>query len=72
MTEQAPTRCSCPRCRVRSVMGPVILITIGVIFLLGQYHHHFPIIRYWPIILIVIGVVKVLESVASTEGHLGP
>jgi hypothetical protein len=51
-------------------MGPLILITIGVLFLIGEYS------RYsfgdlWPILLIVIGVILVLQALASQEGHLG-
>ena len=63
-------RCSCRRCRCRGLMGPAVLITLGVLFLVGQYS------RYsfgdlWPILLIVIGGVKVLEALAPTEGHVG-
>jgi hypothetical protein len=52
-------------------MGPVILITLGVLFLLPQFFHQVHFSDLWPIILIVIGVVKLLESSASTEGHAG-
>jgi Domain of unknown function (DUF5668) len=62
-------RCNCPRCRVRGLMGPVILITIGVLFLVGQYSSRYSFGELWPVILIVIGAVKLLESTASTEGH---
>jgi hypothetical protein len=66
----AAQRCGCRRCRCRGLMGPAVLITLGVLFLVGQYG------RYsfgdlWPILLIVIGAVKVAESLASAEGHLG-
>ena len=64
--------CSCMRCRTRGLMGPVILITIGVLFFIGQYNWHYSFERLWPIILIVIGVVKVLSETASTEGHVDP
>jgi len=52
-------------------MGPVILITLGVLFLLPQFIDRLRFWDLWPIILIVIGVVKLLESSASTEGHTG-
>ncbi|HEV2222470.1 MAG TPA: DUF5668 domain-containing protein [Candidatus Acidoferrales bacterium] len=58
------------RCRTRGLMGPVILITIGVLFFIGQYNWHYSFERLWPIILIVIGVVKILSETASTEGHV--
>ena len=63
--------CGCEQCRTRKVMGPAILITIGVLFLLDSVSHigfH----RTWPAILLVIGVVKLMQSNASSAGHIGP
>jgi hypothetical protein len=62
--------CSCPQCRIRALMGPVMLITIGVLFLIGQYTMY-SFGQLWPVILIAIGAVKVAESLASSEGHVG-
>jgi hypothetical protein len=50
-------------------MGPAILITLGVLFLLDQmwmvrFHETFP------VLLIVIGVLMYLGRSASTEGHV--
>ena len=64
--------CHCTRCRMRGLMGPVILITLGVLFFVGQYNWHYSFERLWPVILIVIGVVKILSETASTEGHVDP
>jgi hypothetical protein len=50
-------------------MGPVILITLGVLILLGQTGMA-EFNRTWPVILIVIGAIKILQSSASTDGHL--
>ena len=66
--------CNCARCRIRGVMGPAVLITIGVLAFIDQYSDNWN-LSFWhlaPIILIVIGVVQVLCSVASSEGHVGP
>jgi hypothetical protein len=63
-------RCSCARCRIHALMGPIILITIGVIFLLGRFTHY-GFIRLWPVILLVAGVVLLAESSASGSGHTG-
>ncbi len=63
--------CDCARCCRRGLMGPIVLITVGVVFLAGQLLHSVGFGELWPIILIVIGVVKLLESTASTEGHRG-
>jgi hypothetical protein len=63
--------CVCEHCRTRKLMGPAILVTIGVLFLLdnvGRLEFH----RTWPAILLVIGVVKLLQSNSSMEGHIGP
>ena len=29
-------RCRCPRCTIRGLMGPAVIITIGVLFLLNE------------------------------------
>jgi hypothetical protein len=63
-------RCRCQRCSIRGLMGPAVLITIGVLFLLQQtsgWHWGFE--RTWPVILLVIGGLKLAESLASTDGH---
>ena len=62
--------CSCDRCRMRKIIGPAILITIGILFLL-QSLNVVEFDRTWPAILLVIGVVKLLQSNASSTGHVG-
>ncbi len=63
--------CYCPRCRCRGYMGPVVLMTLGVLFLLSEFTHwHFH--QTWPILLIAIGVTKVLGSNADMSGHIPP
>jgi cell wall-active antibiotic response 4TMS protein YvqF len=64
--------CPCARCRCHGYMGPAILITIGVIFLLDQSGHaHWMGFSYtWPALLIVIGLVSLLEHSASLNGHI--
>ncbi|HVZ16222.1 MAG TPA: DUF5668 domain-containing protein [Terriglobales bacterium] len=61
--------CTCERCRTRGFMGPAILVTLGLLLLLGQFTR-WDFGDTWPILLIVIGVVKMLSSNASTEGHI--
>ncbi len=61
--------CGCERCGRRSLMGPAILITLGVLFMVSEFTWRVNFGDLWPIILIVIGVIKLLEFSASTEGH---
>jgi hypothetical protein len=61
-----PYRCNCARCRSRGVMGPAVLITLGVLFMLSEFWHYG---FQWPVLLIVIGLVKIWQSTTSTEGH---
>jgi hypothetical protein len=71
MSEQAKAeRCRCPRCVIAGAMWPVILITLGVIFLLGQYTRYgFP--DLFPFLLIVPGVLLVVQAFAPKSGHTG-
>ncbi|MBZ5527819.1 MAG: DUF5668 domain-containing protein [Acidobacteriia bacterium] len=63
-------RCACPRCTIRGIKGPAVLITLGVLFMLGQWRGEFFAFRYtWPVLLIVLGLIKLAESLASSEGH---
>ncbi len=65
--------CGCMRCRYRGTMWGVVFITGGVLLFLNTldiggldaYHT-------WPILLIVIGVMLMLQRTASTDGHVQP
>jgi hypothetical protein len=51
---------------IRAVRGPIILITVGVLFAI-DHSGGLPFERTWPAIIIVIGVMKLLErAVAPT------
>lgn len=63
--------CTCARCRIRGLRWPVLLVTIGTLFLFDKTLNLIDFSDYWPVILIVIGVVMLVESSASTEGHRG-
>jgi Domain of unknown function (DUF5668) len=65
--------CGCLRCRFRGIMGAVVLVTLGVLFLLQNFHaHDLDFDHTWPLLLISIGVVKMLQRSASIEGHVQP
>jgi hypothetical protein len=51
-------------------MGPIVLITIGVIFLFGEYTRY-SFGELWPLLLIVPGIVMLAQSLASKDGHAG-
>jgi hypothetical protein len=70
MTDGQKGVCRCAQCRVHGLMGPVVLITIGALFLAGQYSRY-GFFDLWPIILIVIGAVLVAQALVSREGHVG-
>ena len=61
--------CNCARCRCTGYIGPAMLVTLGVLFLIDQYSPY-SFHSTWPIILIVIGVIKLLQWNASTTGHV--
>jgi hypothetical protein len=62
--------CHCPYCKIRGLMGPLMIITVGVLFLIGEYTR-FSFMELCPVLLIVAGVVLTAQSLASKEGHLG-
>ncbi|MGA2475474.1 MAG: DUF5668 domain-containing protein [Terriglobia bacterium] len=55
-----------------SLTVPVILITIGVIFLMEEFVPGWGISRTWPILLIVIGVLKLIDSAMPPRPPQGP
>ena len=66
-------RCSCSRCTIRSLMGPAVLTTIGILFLLGEFAGgRLSIWNTFPVVLIVIGAILLASSLAPTDGHADP
>ena len=63
--------CVCERCRTSKLMGPAMLVTVGILFLLDNVSR-IEFGKTWPAILLVIGVVKLMQSNASSNGHNGP
>jgi hypothetical protein len=69
--ERNPQACSCGRCSTRYLMGPAMVLTTGILFLL-QSMDIAEIDRTWPAWILVVGVVKLVQSSASSAGHIGP
>ena len=70
MADDTNLKCTCARCRTRGLMGPLMLIAIGAIFLLGRFTSH-GFLQLWPILLVIAGIVLWLQSTASRAGHTG-
>lgn len=45
--------------------GPILLVTLGALFLVGQFIPYWGVGRTWPVILIVIGLTRLFESVLA-------
>ena len=63
--------CACGRCRARGLMGPAVIVTVGVLLLL-QTLDIVDFGRSWPVLLLVIGGVLLIGHSGSTEGHVQP
>jgi hypothetical protein len=67
------TRCHCQSCTIRGMMGPAILITLGILFLLHQMRGgRFDFGNTWPVLFMVIGVLLLASSLAPRQGHIEP
>jgi hypothetical protein len=68
--ERARQSCGCGRCITRCLMGPAMVLTTGILFLFDSMDiaglH-----RTWPAWILVVGIVKLLQSSASSAGHVG-
>jgi hypothetical protein len=65
------SRCACRRCTIRGLMGPAIIITVGVLFLLNEMSGgNFSFGNTYPVILIVIGLISLAAAAAPADGHV--
>lgn len=63
--------CRCAQCRRSGLTGPVMMVTIGTLFLVDNYTRlNFG--DLWPVILIVMGGLMFLRPSGSRAGHLNP
>jgi hypothetical protein len=69
--ERSRRTCTCGRCSTRWLMGPAMVLTTGVLLLLASMGVA-NLGRTWPAWILVCGVVKLLQSSASSAGHIGP
>jgi membrane-bound ClpP family serine protease len=52
--------------------GPVFLIALGIIFLIAEFVPEWGISRTWPVLLIVFGVLRLLDSTLPPRPPEGP
>jgi len=50
----------------RAVRGPIIMITLGILFAIDHFGA-FSFGRTWPILIIVIGLMKLIERAAAQQ-----
>src|ERR1700748_3100431 len=66
-------RCRCPRCTIRALLGPAVIVTVGVLFLLQQMRGgYFDFGNTYPVILVVIGAILLASALAPMDGHINP
>src|SRR6266513_6188186 len=67
-------RCTCRRCTIRGLMGPAVIITVGVLFLFDQMRGgYLSFGNTYPVILIVVGAISLAAAAAPADGHVsGP
>jgi len=69
--ERSRRTCECGRCTTRALMGPAMVLTTGVLFLLDSMNIA-ELHRTWPAWILVVGIVKLVQSSASSAGHVVP
>jgi hypothetical protein len=64
-------RCRCARCTIRALVGPAVIVTVGVLFLLQEARGgYFDFGNTYPVILVVIGAILLASALAPMEGHV--
>jgi hypothetical protein len=52
--------------------GPVLLITVGTLFLLAEFVPGWGLSRTWPVLLIVFGLLKLFDAALPPRPPEGP
>jgi hypothetical protein len=67
----AQFRCTCSRCTIRGFMGPAVITTLGVLFLLSELRRGYLSIGHtYPILFLVIGAILLGSALAPMDGHV--
>jgi hypothetical protein len=71
MSDPNRVRCACPRCTIRGLMWPAVIITVGLLLLLSEMRGgFFDFSNTYPLILIVIGAVSLASALAPMTDHV--
>lgn len=66
-----PARCTCKRCTIRGLMGPVVVTAVGVLFLLAEFNGgRLSFGHTFPVLFIVIGALLLASALAPMDGHV--
>src|SRR5258707_5827650 len=64
-------RCTCSSCTIRGMMGPAVVTSLGILFLLSELRHGSASIGHtFPILFIVMGIILLASAVAPKDGHI--
>ncbi len=62
--------------RRRSLFGPIVILAIGTLFLVRNFRPDIPVWhlvgQYWPVLLILLGVLRLIQTVAPHDPSLPP
>ena len=64
-------RCPCARCRTRGLMGSGMVMLTGILLLLSTTDVA-GMDRTWPAWILAVGIIQLVRSTASSQGHIGP
>src|SRR5215813_13013263 len=71
MADRNRVRCACLRCTIRGLMGPAVIVTVGILLLLHETRGgYLDLGETWPVILLVIGGVSLASALAPMSGHI--
>jgi cell wall-active antibiotic response 4TMS protein YvqF len=54
------------------LIGPIVLIALGIIFLVAQFVPEWGVGKTWPVLLVVIGVMKLVDFGRPPRPPRGP
>ncbi len=65
-------QCPCMRCKMNDMLWPTVFVVSGVMIILNNVTYSVSKFTVIGVLCVAVGVVKVLQSSASIEGHIPP